>query len=132
MSKIAFDCVDVTGKLFTVTMMSDSQEIDEVVAATVQAYKRSGIEVISATRTEEMVIDVNLYAPAPRRELVPTSALQWLAGKGAAIVQGGAAFGGLCLSVVGFDGGFSALSLSRHLHRLAEVTPAVMHMIHLA
>jgi hypothetical protein len=132
MSKIAFECVDVTGKLFTVTMMSDSEEIDSVIAASVQAYKREGIEVISATRTEEMVIDVNLYAPAPRREIVSTTTLQWLAGRGAKIVQGGAAFGALAFSIIGFDDGFSVLSISHHLARLAEATPAIMHMIHLA
>jgi hypothetical protein len=132
MSKVTFECLDQNGQMFTVSMVANTEAIESVIANTVHAYKRSGIEVISATRVEELVIDVDLYAPAPRRETVSSSALQWLAGRGAKIVQGGAAFGALAFSIIGFDDGFSVLSISHHLARLAEATPAIMHMIHLA
>jgi hypothetical protein len=128
MSKIAFECVDAAGKLFSVAMTTDSQEMDEVIAATVQAYRRSGIEVVSATRTEEMVIDVNLYAPAARRDTVSASALQWLAGRGGRLMEKGALMGALALSVLGFDDGFSILSVSKHA---AMVASAVEHIFHL-
>jgi hypothetical protein len=128
MSKIAFECVDTSGKPFRVEMVSDSEEIDTVVEASVQAYRRQGIDVISATRIEEMVIDVNLYAPAQRREIVPTTMLAWLAGRGGKLMEKGALLGALALSVIGFDDGFSMLSVSHHL---AMIAPAVGHFLHL-
>jgi hypothetical protein len=132
MSKVTFECLNLNGQMFTVSMVANTEAIETVIATTVQAYQRSGIEVISATRVEELVVDVNLYAPAPRREMVSSTALQWLAGRGGKIMQGGAAFGALALSVIGFDDGFSILSFSHHLTLLAEAVPSLMHMIHLA
>jgi len=129
MSKIAFECIDQAGQAFNVVMTSDSEEINEVVAATVQAYRRQGIEVVSATRTEEMVVDVNLYAPAVHPERVPTPMLQWFAGRGGKLIEKGALLGALVLSVIGFDDGFSVLSVSHHA---AMVVSAVEQLFHLA
>jgi hypothetical protein len=135
MSKIAFECVDASGKVFHVKMSSDSTEIEQVVAATVQAYQRQGFEVISATRVEEMVVDVNLYTQAvnvdlharSQREIVPTPVLAWFAGRGGRMMEKGALLGALALSVIGFDDGFSMLSVSHHL---AMIAPAVGHIFH--
>jgi hypothetical protein len=137
MSKIAFECVDASGKVFHVKMSSDSTEIEQVVAATVQAYQRQGFEVISATRVEEMVVDVNLYSQAvnldlherPRREIVPTPVLAWIAGRGGRLIEKGALFGALALSVIGFDDGFSMLSVSHHLAMVASAAGHVFHHI---
>jgi hypothetical protein len=126
MSKIAFECMDASNNTFTVKMESDSQEIEQVVAATVQAYKREGIEVISATRTEELVVDVNLYTPAERRAHVSNAALQSLAGRGGVWLQRGAALGALVLSVIGFDADLSFVT------RVAHMSSAVMHTLQLA
>ncbi|MDP9155305.1 MAG: hypothetical protein M3O74_13755 [Pseudomonadota bacterium] len=131
MSKITFECIDQNGNPLTISMMAESAAIEEVVAATVQAYKRVGMEVISATRSEELVIDVDLFAAPQRQETISTSALQWLAGRGAKIMQGGAAFSALVLSVIGFDDGFSIYSLSHHLARFADAGNAIMQMVHL-
>jgi hypothetical protein len=126
MNKIVFECVDTSDTLFTIKMESDSAEVEQVIAATVQAYKREGIEVISVTRTEELVVDVNLYEPAKRRVSVPNAALQSLAGRGGVWLQRGAAIGALILSVIGFDADFSFVT------DLAHMSAAVIHTIQLA
>jgi hypothetical protein len=129
MSRITFECVDQEGELFTVSTSSDNAAIEGVVAAMVQAYKRDGIEVISATRIEEVVVDVNLYAPERKQPTVSNAALQWMAGRGGKLIERGAAFGALALAVIGFDDGFSVMSLSHHV---AKLMPALGHLIHLA
>jgi hypothetical protein len=126
MNKIVFECVDTSDTLFTIKMETDSAEVEQVIAATVQAYKRGGIEVISATRTEELVVDVNVYEPAKRRTAVPSAALQMLAGRGGVWLQRGAAIGALILSVIGFDADFSFVT------DLAHMSASVVHALQAA
>jgi hypothetical protein len=126
MSKIAFECMDASNNTFTVKMESDSAEIEQVVAATVQAYKREGIEVFSATRIEEMVVDVDMYAPAERRAAVPTATLERLAGRSGSWLQRGAALGALVLAILGFDADLSMVA------RVAHMGGAVMTVVHAA
>jgi len=123
MCRIVFECADQAGDAFTVSMESETAVIGDTIAETVQAWRRSGIEVISATRMEEMPVDVNLYAPAPARAPL---ARVWNRFRPVWLLEKGALAAGLALSIVGFDDGFSATSIVSHVDKLF---PAVGHMI---
>ncbi|MEZ2310775.1 hypothetical protein AB6809_29445 [Paraburkholderia sp. RCC_158] len=134
MCRIVFECLDQEGHLFTINVESENDVITQSIAAVVDAQRRVGIEVISASRIEEMPIDMDLHAvPAHRpaqvaqsswRDLLP-AVPAWASRLGTRV----AAFGSLALSVVGFDGGFSPASIVHHLSRLMPVVGHVFHAI---
>ena len=132
MNKIVFECIKEDGETFTVSLESTNQAVFGLVSGTVAAYLQHGIEVISASRVEQMAVDLNLHAaPATRKprkwwfsRVVPRFGYRpmWL-------IEKAAAFGGLTLAIVGFDDGMSVASLMSHVGRLF---PAIETLIHLA
>lgn len=126
MCRIVFECLDRTGQPFSVSMRSGSDAIGDATAEVVQAYRCSGIEVISATRIEELPVDIDIYAPAPKRG-VAARAQKWT--RPAWLLEKGAVLAGLLLSVIGFDDGFSVASIASHIERLAPAVGRVIHAI---
>jgi hypothetical protein len=132
MNKIVFECIKEDGETFTVLLESTNQAIFGMVSATVAAYLQSGVEVISASRVEEMGVDLDLHATPAQR----TARKSWFSRMKPRFgfrpmwaIEKAAAFGGLALAVIGFDHGFSVASMGSNISRLL---PAIGHMIHLA
>ena len=131
MCRIVFECVGSDGEMFSVSIESDSECVTDTVTDMAALYRRRGIEVISATRIEEMPVDLNLYVPAPRRAPAPRSVSRalfsrlrpvWLLEKGAVAT-------GLILSILGFDDGFSVASIASHVEKFVPAMERVIQHI---
>lgn len=130
MCRIVFECMDQAGRPFTVNVESDSDAINDSVSEIVAANRRCGIEVISASRVEEMLIDLPLHAqPARRPAMVKPGWNRFLPTLPARLFTRTAAFGSLVLSVIGFDDGFSAASIVSHVDRLMPAMERVIRAI---
>jgi hypothetical protein len=132
MSRIVFECVDHEGNLFTMSIESENKAIEGVVAEFVQANLRCGIEVISASRIEEMPVDLNLRGsfvqkPATKVQSRWVRFMPLLGFRPARLLEKGALAGSLALGVIGFDNGFSIANLATHVEQLM---PAMERMIH--
>ncbi len=134
MNKIVFECIQEDGNGFTISMESDNRaQLLATIPGTVAAYRRQGIEVISASAVEEMAIDLDLHATPIKQ---PVRATSWLSRlvptfsyRPMWIIDKAASFGGLSLAIIGFDDGFSIAGVASHVEKLF---PAFEHMIHLA
>jgi hypothetical protein len=130
MNKIVFECMDKDGELFTVSMESSSRAVRHLVADQVEAYRKQGIEVISASQVEELAVDLALQSRPVREQGARKGWLARIRPFGGFrpmwVTEKAATFGGLGLAVIGFDNGPTLANMAAHAVRLF---PAISRLI---
>lgn len=124
MKIVKFDCLDANQNFHVVRLetpfprdeVKQKRWFEQVRAA----YQEAGIEVLSFSRVEEITIDIAPIEGVAKRAPRPAKA-NVLLHRLTTVFGAATGFAALCMSVIGFDDGFSMVNLVRHLHMISHL-----------
>ncbi|WP_155631145.1 hypothetical protein [Burkholderia cepacia] len=121
---VKFDCIDMNQN-FHVVRLETPFPHDEVkqkrwFEQVSKAYRDAGIEVLSFSRVEEITVDIAPTSAMPKYGVGPVRNSSRLRARLTSWLGAATGFAALCMSVIGFDDGFSVVSFIKHLHMVAH------------